>query len=62
MFLERILTVSETGRMQGRSVFEFMVDAVTSHFANRTSPSLLPQSGKLKAASTAAYMANSIAS
>ena len=53
-FLERILTVSETCRMQGRSVFEFMVDAVTANFANQTSPSLLPQSGKSEAASTAA--------
>jgi hypothetical protein len=40
--------------MQGRSVFEFMVDAVTAHFANQTSPSLLPQSGKSEAPSTAA--------
>ncbi len=53
-FIERILTVSETCRMQGRSVFEFMVDAVTAHFANQTSPSLLPQSGMSKAPSRAA--------
>jgi transposase len=53
-FVERILTVSETCRIQGRSVFEFMVDAVTAHFANQTSPSLLPQSGMSEAPSRAA--------
>ena len=52
--IERILTVSETCRMHGRSVFEFMVDAVTAHFANQTSPTLLPKSAKSEAASRVA--------
>jgi len=43
-FLERILTVSETCRIQGRSVYEFMIDAVTAHYAQEESPSLLPES------------------
>ena len=43
-FLERILSVSETCRLQGRSVYQFMVDAVTASYADQTSPSLLPQS------------------
>jgi len=49
-----MLTVSETCRMQVRSVFEFMVDAVTAHFANQTSPTWLPKSAKSEAASRAA--------
>ena len=43
-FLERILTVSETCRMQGRSVYEFMIAAVTAHYTDQQSPSLLPTS------------------
>ena len=53
-FLERILTVSETCRMQGRSVYEFMIDAVTANYANQQSPWLLPQSAELVVTSTAA--------
>ena len=43
-FPERILTVSETCRLQSRSVYEFLVDAVTASCADQTSPSLLPPS------------------
>jgi len=53
-FLERILTVSETCRIQGRSVYEFMIDAVTAHYANRQSPSLLPESDEPVVKATAA--------
>ena len=53
-FLERILTVSETCRMQGRSVYEFMIDAVTANYAGQQSPSLLPQSAEPAATLTAA--------
>jgi hypothetical protein len=53
-FLERILTVSETCRMQGRSVYEFMIDAVTANYADQQSPSLLPQSAEPVVTSTAA--------
>ena len=41
-FIERILTVSETCKMQKRSPFEFLVAAMTAHFAKRKPPSLLP--------------------
>ena len=53
-FLERILTVSETCRMQGRSVYEFMIAAVRAHYADQQSPSLLPQSTEPVVTSTAA--------
>ncbi len=53
-FLERILTVSETCRMQGRSVYEFIIDAVTANYLDQQSPSLLPQSDEPVATSTAA--------
>ena len=53
-FLERILTVSETCRQQGRSVYEFMVDAVTANYAGQPAPSLLPQSDQPAVTSTAA--------
>ncbi len=43
-FLERMLTVSETCRLQHRSVYEFMVAAVKANYANHPSPSLLPPS------------------
>jgi lipoprotein-releasing system ATP-binding protein len=38
LFLERILTVSETCRMQGRSVHEFVIDAVTANFDSLRRP------------------------
>ena len=41
-YLERILTVSETCRMQGRSPFEFIIAAVQAAFAGQPAPSLLP--------------------
>ncbi len=53
-FLERILTVSETCRLQKRSVYEFMIDAVTAHYADQQSPSLLPKSAETARTSTAA--------
>jgi len=42
-FIERILTVAETCRMQKRSPFEYLVAAMESHYANEPAPSLLPQ-------------------
>ncbi len=41
-FIERLLTVSETCRLQNRSPFEYLVAAMTSHFAHQPPPSLLP--------------------
>jgi transposase len=41
-FLERMLSVSETCRLQQRSVFDYLVQAVTASFSKISSPSLLP--------------------
>ena len=41
-WFERIGTVAETCEQQGRSTVEFLVDSVTSRFANADSPSRLP--------------------
>jgi transposase len=41
-FVERMLTVIETCRRQKRNVFEWLVEAVQSHFAGQPTPSLLP--------------------
>lgn len=41
-FIERMLTVSETCRLQNRSVFDYLVQAVTAYFSNEAPPSLLP--------------------
>ena len=41
-FIERILTVSETCRLQNRSIYDYLVTAVRAHFKQQPSPSLLP--------------------
>lgn len=41
-FVERMLTVGETCRLQGRSIFQYLVSAVTAHFHQDKAPSLLP--------------------
>lgn len=41
-FIERMLTVSETCRLQDRSAYEYLTAAVTAHFSKQTPPSLLP--------------------
>lgn len=41
-YLERLLTVSETCRMQNRNVFEYLVAAMEAKFAGQPAPSLLP--------------------
>jgi len=43
-YLERILTVSETCRIQGRSVYQYLIATMEASFAGRTAPSLLPTS------------------
>ncbi len=40
---ERIWTAVATCAEQGRSLYEFLVEAVRAHFAGRPAPSLLPQ-------------------
>jgi transposase len=51
-FIERILTVSETCRLQNRSPFQYLVAAMKAHFSRQTPPSLLPteDTAKKKAA------------
>jgi transposase len=41
-FIERMLTVCETCRLQGRSLFGYLATAVEAHFACQRPPSLLP--------------------
>ena len=41
-FIERMLTVSETCRLQKRSVYDYLTKAVTAHFSKQAPPSLLP--------------------
>jgi len=42
-YLERILSVSETCRLQNRNAYQFLVEAMESKFAGLKPPSLLPQ-------------------
>jgi len=41
-FIERMLTVSETCRLQERSIFDYLTAAVEAHFSQQAAPSLLP--------------------
>jgi transposase len=41
-FIERMLTVCETCRLQNRSLFDYLTNAVSAHFAKQQAPSLLP--------------------
>ncbi|HUY88803.1 MAG TPA: IS66 family transposase, partial [Pirellulales bacterium] len=41
-FIERMLTVSETCRLQGRSIFSYLTAAVEAHFRGQPVASLLP--------------------
>jgi hypothetical protein len=41
-YLERILTVSETCRLQNRNAYQYLIEAMEAKFAGRNSPSLLP--------------------
>lgn len=41
-FVERILTVIETRRQQGLSVFDYLQEAVAAHYHGKVAPSLLP--------------------
>ncbi len=41
-FIERMLTVSETCRLQKRSVYNYLTEAVAAHFSKQAPPSLLP--------------------
>ena len=41
-FIERMLTVTETCRLQNRSAYEYLIEAVTAYFSHQAPPSLLP--------------------
>ena len=41
-YLERMLSVSETCRLQGRNAYEFLIEAMEAKFAGLPAPSLLP--------------------
>jgi transposase len=41
-FVERILTVSETCRLQNRNAFQYLVAAMEASFSRKSAPSLLP--------------------
>lgn len=42
-FVERMLTASETCRLQNRPLFDYLTQAVTAHFAKQPAPSLTPE-------------------
>ncbi len=41
-FVERLLSVSETCRLQNRNAYQYLIEAMEAHFAGRPAPSLLP--------------------
>lgn len=43
-FVERILTVSETCRLQNRNAYQYLVEAMEARFAGDSAPSLVPSS------------------
>lgn len=49
-FLERILTISETCRLQKRSAYQYLIAAMKASFAGKPSPSLLPRRDNAAAA------------
>ncbi len=42
LYLERIMSVVATCKLQNRSVLNFVTDAIQAHFSGTKSPSLLP--------------------
>jgi len=49
-YLERILTISETCRLQNRNTYEFLIESMTAKLAGGIAPSLLPVTKAAKAA------------
>ena len=45
-YLERILTVSETCRLQGRAAYQYLIETMQASFAGRPAPSLLTKNAK----------------
>ncbi len=44
LYLERVMTVVATCRLQDRSVYGFLRDAIQAHLDGKKSPSLIPVS------------------
>lgn len=53
-YLERLLSVSETCRQQGRNTYEYLIDAMEASFAGTPPPSLLPAESRPASAANAA--------
>ena len=49
-FLERLLTISETCRLQNRNAYQFLIEAMRAKFEARPAPTLLPQNPAIAAA------------
>ncbi len=49
-YLERILTISETCRLQNRNAYEYLIEAMRAKFAGVAAPSLLPVAAQAKTA------------
>lgn len=45
-YLERILSVSETCRLQNRNAYQYLIEAMEAKFAGQPAPSLLPAGAK----------------
>lgn len=45
-----MLTISESCRLQGRNAYEYLIAAMTAHFAGLPAPSLLPTDSEVPAA------------
>jgi transposase len=52
-YLERLLSVSETCRLQNRSAYRYLVEAMEAKFAGQNAPSLLPQDDRPHVAAAA---------
>lgn len=49
-FLERLLTISESCRLQNRNAYQFLIEAMRAKFDARPAPTLLPQNPAIAAA------------
>lgn len=45
-YLERLLSVSETCRLQNRNAYQYLIEAMEAKFAGKSAPSLLPTQSK----------------
>jgi hypothetical protein len=49
-YLERVMTISETCRLQNRNAYQYLIDAMKAKFSGKSPPSLVPQSQSTAAA------------